>query len=173
MKIDSIGPIIVVSRRKALGSFAGIGLMGMGVGWSNSRGLESVPVIEWNAHMFSSDTTSYPIHPEATYVPDLSTRPADPLVAYLGHLEAEKIDRAVIVHPEPYGDDHLLIIDCLKRKPNILRGTSLFYPKDPDAPKKLETLVKRVPHIVSTRFHAHRGKENYFDSFLDEGPKAL
>ncbi len=173
MNRDSNDTKIVMNRRKALGSFAGISVLGMGIGWSNSRDLASIPVIEWNAHMFSSDTTSYPIHPMATYVPDLSTHPADPLVAYLGHLEEEKIDRAVIVHPEPYGDNHLLIIDCLKRRPNILRGTSLFYPKDPDAPKKLETLVHRVPHIVSTRFHAHRGKENYLNSFADDGPKAL
>lgn len=173
MHIDSKNTKILMSRRKALGSFAGIGLVGVGIGWSNLPNLSTGPVIEWNAHMFSPEMTSYPIHPKATYKPDLSARPADPLTIYLKRLEEEEIDRAVIVHPEPYGDDHRLIIDCLNQEPNRLRGTSLFFPNDPDAPQKLENLVSRVPHIVSTRFHAHRGKESYFDSFTDNGPKAL
>jgi L-fuconolactonase len=66
----------------------------------------------------------------------VSVQPADPLAAYLNRMSAEGIDRAVIVHPEPYGDDHLLILDCLQREPDRLRGTSLFYPRDPEAPLK-------------------------------------
>jgi predicted TIM-barrel fold metal-dependent hydrolase len=88
-------------------------------------------------------------------------------------MAAEGIDRAVIVHPEPYGDDHRLVLECLEREPERLRGTSLFYPKDPDAPRRLEDLVARQPGIVATRFHAHRGKETYLDSFADPGVRAL
>src|SRR5690606_4392075 len=73
----------------------------------------------------------------------------------------------------PYGDDHSLLVDCLQREPERLRGTSLFYPKDPKAPQKLAELVKREPRIIATRFHAHRGKETYLDSFADEGVRAL
>lgn len=132
-----------------------------------------VPVIEWNAHIFSPDTGTFPFHPKASYQPDVSKQPREPLGAYLQRLDEEGIDLAVIVHPEPYGDDHSLVLDCLKKEPNRLRGTSLFYPKDPDAPKKLAELVKMEPRIVSTRFHAHRGKENYLDSFADKGVRAL
>ena len=135
----------------------------------NSNG----PVIEWNAHIFSPDVQQYPFHPKATYQPDVSEQPDDPLAAYLHRLEEEGIDRAVIVHPEPYGDDHSLLLDCLKREPERLRGTSLFYPKDPKAPQKLAALVKREPRIMATRFHAHRGKETYLDSFADAGVRAL
>ncbi|MEK6478820.1 amidohydrolase family protein [Catalinimonas sp. 4WD22] len=130
-------------------------------------------VIEWNAHIFSPDVQKYPFHPKATYQPDVSKQPDDPLAAYLDRLDEEGIDKAVIVHPEPYGDDHSLMLDCLKREPDRLRGTSLFYPKDTDAPRKLRDLVKQEPHIVATRFHAHRGKENYLDSFADAGVRAL
>ena len=84
-----------------------------------------------------------------------------------------EIDRAVVVHPEPYGDDHRLILECLEREPERLRGTSLFYPKDPDAPQKLAELVAREPKIIATRFHAHRGKELYLDSFNDKGVRTL
>lgn len=132
-----------------------------------------VPVIEWNAHIFSPDTVKFPFHKKASYQPDVSNQPKDPLAAYLQRLEEEGIDLAVIVHPEPYGDDHSLVLDCLQREPDRLRGTSLFYPKDPEAPRKLAELVKKEPRIVSTRFHAHRGKENYLDSFADKGVRAL
>jgi predicted TIM-barrel fold metal-dependent hydrolase len=52
-------------------------------------------------------------------------------------------------------------------------GTSLFYPRDPKAPGKLAELVKQEPRIISTRFHAHRGKESYLDTFADPGVRAL
>ena len=130
-------------------------------------------IIEWNAHIFSPNIQKYPFHSQATYQPDISEQAEDPLAAYFQRLDDEGIDRAVIVHPEPYGDDHSLILDCLQKQPMRLRGTSLFYPRDPSAPKKLADLVQKEPKIVSTRFHAHKGKETYLDSFADPGVRAL
>ncbi|MEZ4836315.1 MAG: amidohydrolase family protein [Caldilineaceae bacterium] len=130
-------------------------------------------IIEWNVHLFSSDTDRYPFHPRASYIPDASHWVADPLTDYLAHMDAYGIDRAVIVHPEPYGDDHRLVLDALQREPERLRGTSLFYPRDDDAIAKLHDLVAQEPRIVSTRFHAHRGTNHYLDSFADPGVVAL
>jgi predicted TIM-barrel fold metal-dependent hydrolase len=136
-------------------------------------------IVEWNAHIFSPDRERHPFHPRAAYTPDLSAAPADPLGAYLERMEREGIDRAVLVHPEPYGDDHRLILECLEREPERLRGTCLFYPKDPEAPRKMAALVAAThsrgapPRIVAVRFHAHRGKESYLDSFADRGVRAL
>jgi L-fuconolactonase len=130
-------------------------------------------VVEWNAHIFSPDLERYPFHPEAAYRPDLTGAPRDPLGAYLARMATEGIDRAVLVHPEPYGDDHRLILECLEREPDRLRATCLFYPKDPEAPRKLAALVAKQPRIVAVRFHAHRGKETYLDTFADVGVRAL
>jgi predicted TIM-barrel fold metal-dependent hydrolase len=130
-------------------------------------------IVEWCHHLFSPDLRRYPFHPRASYTPDLSGAPADPLGAYLARMESEGIDRAVLVHPEPYGDDHRLILECLEREPRKFRGTCLFYPRDPDAPRKLADLVARQPLLVALRFHAHRGKEEYLDSFADRGVRAL
>jgi predicted TIM-barrel fold metal-dependent hydrolase len=130
-------------------------------------------IIEWNAHMFSADTARYPFHPRATYVPGPAQRADDPLAGYLARMDREGIDRAVIVQPEPYGDDHSLVLDCLRRAPDRLWGTSLFYPRDPDAPDRLAELVRREPRIVATRFHAHRGKTAYFERFDEPGVRAL
>ncbi|GHB88213.1 amidohydrolase family protein [Persicitalea jodogahamensis] len=161
------------TRRQMLRTTLGIGAALSVAGRNQAKATRPEPVIEWNAHIFSPNLEKYPLHPKAAYAPDVSIHPADPLAKYLQHLDEEGIDRAVIVHPEPYGDDHRLMLDCLQREPQRLRGTSLFYPKDPEAPAKLVALVKKEPHIVSTRFHAHRGKENYLDTFADTGVRAL
>ena len=126
-------------------------------------------IIEWNTHMFSRDVGRFPFHEKAVYTPDVSRLALDPLADYLSRMDAEGIDRAVLVHPEPYGDDHSLVLDCLDREKDRLWGTCLFYPEDPDAKNKLRDLIDVQPRIVALRFHAHRGKEMYLDSFLDSG----
>ena len=130
-------------------------------------------IIEWNTHIFSPDLQRYPFHQDAAYRPDVSNNPTDPLGAYLERMEEEGIDRAVLVHPEPYGDDHRLILECLEREPQLLKGTCLFYPKDSDAPRKMEELIAQQPRIIAARIHAHRGKEMYLDSFASPEVRAL
>ncbi len=130
-------------------------------------------IIEWNMHMFSSDTERYPFHPRAAYEPDATHWEADPVEAYSDRMEEEGIDRAVLVHPEPYGDDHRLVLDCVARDPERYKATSLFYPKDKDAPARLADLVAAHSEVVATRFHAHRGKTVYLDSFADAGVISL
>jgi len=134
----------------------------------------TTPVIEWNQHMFSSNVARFPFSPRGTYKPDASRLSADPLADYQAHMKEFGIDRALCVHPEPYGDDHTLVLDCLARTgPAQFKGTSMFFPKDDDAPAKLEALVKKEPRICSTRFHLHRGNTAYFASFAEPGVRAL
>jgi predicted TIM-barrel fold metal-dependent hydrolase len=131
-------------------------------------------IIEWNAHMFSSDTERYPFHPRAAYTPKTEMRSADPLADYIARMEEEGIDRAVLVHPEPYGDDHRLALDCVAQRPDLFRTTALFYPKDEDAPSRLKTLVAENPGaLVAFRFHAHEGKRLYLDAFSDSNVREL
>jgi predicted TIM-barrel fold metal-dependent hydrolase len=158
--------------RRAMLALMGAGAAMAGIGGAAADAAN--PVIEWNMHMFARDTTKFPYSPRATYRPDPAKNPVDPLAAYLAHMKEFGIDRAVIVQPEPYGDDHRLVLDCLARTPpSQMKGTSLFYTKDADAPAKLEALVKAHPRICSTRFHLHRGNKAYFDSFRDAGVRAL
>ncbi|MFP3895543.1 MAG: amidohydrolase family protein [Anaerolineales bacterium] len=130
-------------------------------------------IVEWNAHIFSSDRERYPFHPEATYVPDEERLLNDPFGVYLERLDALGIDRAVLVQPEPYGDDHSLILDCLACEETRVKATCLFYPRDPDAVSKMVDLVNAHPRIVALRFHAHRGKTAYLNSFEDSNVRAL
>lgn len=131
-------------------------------------------IIEWNAHIFSSDTERYPFHPSAAYQPKPEMRFADPLADYMQRMSEEGIDRAVLVHPEPYGDDHRLALDCVARHPDLFRTTALFYPKDPGSPRKLELLLQENPGmLVAHRFHGHEGKRSYLDSFSDQTVRDL
>lgn len=160
----------MTNRREAL-TVMGAAML---AGAAGPAAAAATPVIEWNMHMFSSNTAKFPFHPKAVYKPDAATLPADPLTAYQAHMKQVGIDKAMFVQPEPYGDDHSLVLDCLRRTSgDQFKGTSLFYPKDPEAPKKLAALVKSQPRIVSTRFHAHRGKEMYLDSFAADYVRAL
>ena len=131
-------------------------------------------IVEWTAHVFSSDLERYPLYEGAHYIPGEERFLPDPLTEDLASLDARGIDRAVLVHPEPYGDDHRFIIDCLAREPGRLKGTCLFFPRDPRAVGKMEALVEREPRIVALRFHAVRaGRGFYFDSLADEGVRRL
>jgi len=130
-------------------------------------------IVEWNAHMFSSDTQRFPFHELATYTPAEDRLLADPFAAYLRRMGEVGLDRAVLVQPEPYGDDHSLVLDCLQREPVRVKGTCLCLPSDPDASQRLTDLVSGQPRLIAQRFHAHRGKANYFDSFHDASVRRL
>jgi len=132
-------------------------------------------IVEWSYHMWHTDTDRYPVNPDTTYDPrPLSEHKfgsADPVGDYLDRMDEVGIDRAVLVQPEPYIGDHSLVLDCVYEDPDRLRATSLFHPRDPDAPDKLEDLV--ADHgdvIVSTRLHT---AEYYMDGFGDEGVRQL
>ena len=127
-------------------------------------------IIEWNAHMFSRDLERFPFHPQAYYIPDEANLLDDPLASYVQHMDEEGIDRAVIVQPGPYIDDHTLVLDCLAREPDRLKGAILFHPYDPEAARKLEKLLKQEPRIVATRFH---GGESHVKSFADAEVRSL
>jgi predicted TIM-barrel fold metal-dependent hydrolase len=161
----------MLDRRDLLAS---MGAGALAAGASTKALAAATPVIEWNQHMFSSNTQKFPFNPRGTYKPEVSRLSADPLADYQAHLKAFGIDRALFVHPEPYGDDHALVLDCLARtSPKQFKATSMFFPKDDDAPAKLEALVKKEPRICSTRFHLHRGNTHYFASFAEPGVRAL
>lgn len=153
---------------------ASMGAAALATGAATSAQAAATPVIEWNQHMFSSNITRFPFSSRGTYKPDVSRLSADPLADYQAHLKAFGIDRALFVHPEPYGDDHALVLDCLARtSPKQFKATSMFFPKDDDAPAKLGALVKKELRICSTRFHLHRGNTHYFASFAERSVRAL
>jgi predicted TIM-barrel fold metal-dependent hydrolase len=67
------------------------------------------------------------------------------------------IDHSIIVHPEPYQDDHSYLEYCFanERPKGLFKGTCLFDPIDPLTPARMEAFVKKYPkRIVALRIHA-------------------
>jgi predicted TIM-barrel fold metal-dependent hydrolase len=116
------------------------------------------PSVEAHLHLF--EPARFPYHPSATYQP-----PAEALAPYLEFAAAHNIQHAVIVHPEPYQDDHRYLEYCFtNEKPaGLFKGTCLFDPIDPGTPGKLRELVQRWPkRIVALRIHAMNGPGEVF-----------
>lgn len=105
--------------------------------------------IDTHIHLFDPDR--FPYHAAATYKP-----PAQPLEPYLAFARQAGLRGVVIVHPEPYQDDHRYLEYCFAHepRPNFFKGTCLFDPVAPDTPRRMAELVKRHPgRIVALRIH--------------------
>ena len=109
-----------------------------------------VPVIDAHLHCFAGRSDpKFPYHAEAPYTPDAATP------EHLLHCMAgAAVDYAVVVHPEPYGEDHSYLEHCLKIGKGRLKGTALFFAERDGAAKRLAALAKALP-LVAARVHAY------------------
>ena len=108
------------------------------------------PLIDTHIHLF--DPARFPYHPRATYQP-----PAEPLEKYAAFVKAARIDHVVIVHPEPYQDDHRYLEYCFAHEPSpgFFKGTCLFDPVAAETPERMRALARKHPRrIVAIRIHA-------------------
>src|SRR5574340_468136 len=108
-------------------------------------------LVDTHIHIFSPDLKRFPYHANATYRP-----PPRPLDAYLEFVKKARIDHTVIVHAEPYQDDHRLLEYCFRNEPSpgFFKGTCLFDPVAPDTPVRMEAIAKKNPgRIVALRIH--------------------
>ena len=116
---------------------------------------EAQPVlVDTHVHLFSEDRRQFPYHGNAPYRPE----PA-PLPKYLEFVKEAGIAHVVIVHPEPYQDDHRYLEYCFEHEPSPLffKGTCLFDPIDPATPGRISALARRNPkRIVALRIHCNR-----------------
>lgn len=111
-----------------------------------------VAVVDTHVHCFAGfDEPRFPYHPDAPYKPDTAARP-DQL---LRCMEGAGVDFAVIVHPEPYQDNHDYLEHCLEVGRGKLKGTCLFFAGRPGSLDGMAALVKRCPGIVAARVHAY------------------
>lgn len=113
-------------------------------------------LIDAHVHLFAKDQKRFPFHANAPYRPDTSASPQD-LEEYRQFVEESKIDHTVIVHPEPYQDDHSYLEHCFAHepRPGFFKGTILFDALDPKTPDRMRTMVKKHPgRIVAIRVHA-------------------
>ena len=112
-----------------------------------------VAVVDTHLHCFAgAEDARFPYHPQGPYQPAEVSSPE----MLLKLMPAAGVDFAVVVHPEPYQDDHRYLEYCLAADRKKLKGTCLFFADRPDATQKMRELVKRQPgQIVAARVHAY------------------
>lgn len=149
-----------VSRRQVLSSVsAGLSAMTFGsaagvLSAAQVSGSEvaSGVVVDTHLHCFAGDDPKFPYHADAPYRPANAASPEHLLKC----MDGAGVDYAVVVHPEPYQDDHRYLEHCLQVGGSRLKGTCLFFAHKPNFAAEMAQLVKQHPgQIVAARLHAY------------------
>ena len=112
----------------------------------------SAPVVDTHLHCFGGTDSKFPYHPRAPYRPANAAPPQHLLKC----MDDGGVDFAVVVHPEPYQDDHRYLEHCLHIGGERLKGTCLFFSDRPGSVEKMKPLVENNPgQIVAARLHAY------------------
>ena len=142
---------IPITRRRFLGT-ASLATVAGCAGRSTGGGGEGSPIVDCHVHCFAGpDDPRFPYHERAPYRPDKPATPA----RLLRLMDKAGVNYAVVVHPEPYQDDHRYQEHCLDVGKGRLKGTCLFFAGDPDSGDRMARLAKRGD-IVALRIHAFR-----------------
>jgi len=107
-------------------------------------------LIDSHMHLFAGDPIRFPYN-SGSYKP----KPLR-VEEYVKFVQKAQINHTVIVHPEPYQDDHRYLEYCFAHEPSphFFKGTCLFDPIDPKTPKRMEVLMlKNRGRIVALRIH--------------------
>ncbi len=109
-------------------------------------------VVDTHLHCFAGHDRRFPYHARAPYRPSTAATPEHLLKC----MDDAGVDYAVVVHPEPYQDDHRYLEHCLNVGQERLKGTCLFFADRPASVEKMAPLVQRNPgRIVAARVHAY------------------
>lgn len=126
-------------------------LQGAAAGWllkSAFADSSAEPIIDSHVHLFLPE---FDYHAKASYRP-----PSHPLSDYLAFLQHAPISHVLVVHPEPYQDDHRILSYIFEKEPSrfFFKSTCLFDPIDPKTPERMEALSQKHPgRIVGIRIH--------------------
>lgn len=109
-------------------------------------------IIDTHLHCFGGLDPLFPYHTRAPYRPDSKATPE----YLLNCMNDADVGFAVVVHPEPYQDDHRYLEHCLRIGAQRLKGTCLFFADRPGSVDGMAPLVRRNPkQIVAARIHAY------------------
>jgi predicted TIM-barrel fold metal-dependent hydrolase len=140
-----------MQRRRFVQTAAWLAIAGRAARAEPSAG--RTPIIDTHLHCFAGkDDRRFPYHPRGPYQP---AAPATP-ERLLKCMRDAGVDAAIVVHPEPYQDDHRYLEYCLDVGKGKLKGTCLFFAGRPGALEAMTGLVKRrAGQIVAVRIHAY------------------
>ena len=118
-----------------------------------ARGPKEAAIIDTHLHCFAGESDPrFPYHTHAPYRPEDAATPG----WLLKCMRRGGVDGAVVVHPEPYQDDHRYLEYCLAQDRTRLRGTCLFFADRAGSVEKMAGLVSRTHgQLIATRLHAY------------------
>ncbi len=112
---------------------------------------KKTPVVDTHVHCFAGKgEVRFPYHPRAPYRPETASGPE----LLLKRMDEAGVDFAIIVHPEPYQDDHRYLEHCLDVGKGRFKGTVLCFSDQPSSLDQLPRLAKRND-IAAARVHAY------------------
>lgn len=109
-------------------------------------------IIDTHLHCFAGDADArFPYHARAPYRPAAAATPEQLLKC----MDGADVKYAIVVHPEPYQDDHRYLEHCLQVGQGRLKGVCLVFADRPGSTDQLPRLAKRGD-IVAVRVHAYQ-----------------
>jgi predicted TIM-barrel fold metal-dependent hydrolase len=140
------------SRRTFIQTTAVASLATLEMNAQNSLAAESkVPFVDTHLHCFGgANDKRFPYHAQAPYRPDPVASPEHLLKC----MDGAGVAFAVVVHPEPYQDDHRYLAHCLTVGGKRLKGTILLFSDRPGSLDKMPQLAS-AGNIVAARVHAY------------------
>jgi predicted TIM-barrel fold metal-dependent hydrolase len=110
-----------------------------------------VPRIDSHLHCFAGkDDPRFPYHERAPYRPEPAATPEHLLAC----MRDGGVDYAIVVHPEPYQDDHLYLEHCLSVGKGKLKGTLLLLADREGSVEKMPELCRKLSPVAA-RVHAY------------------
>jgi len=141
-----------LTRRQTLQA-AAAGALSAAVGLPSATGAEAqrTPRVDAHLHCFAGkEDARFPYHERAPYKPEPAATPEH----LLSCMQAVGVDYAIVVHPEPYQDDHRYLEHCLQVGKDKLKGTLLLFADREGSLDKMPELCRKL-NVVSVRVHAY------------------
>lgn len=108
-------------------------------------------LVDAHLHCFAGkDDKRFPYHPRGPYAPDVAATPEHLLKC----MDDAGVGFAVVVHPEPYQDDHRYLEHCLQVGGKRLKGTVLLFSDREGSLDELPGLAERLG-LIALRVHAY------------------
>jgi predicted TIM-barrel fold metal-dependent hydrolase len=140
-----------ISRRRFLAQAAAVPVAAGATLGHAAQVQPRVLVVDTHLHCFAGvNDKRFPYHARAPYRPEEVSSPEH----LLRCMEGAGVDYAIVVHPEPYQDDHRYLEHCVQVGKGKLKGTALVFADRPGSTAQLPNLVKRLG-IVAVRIHAY------------------
>ncbi len=142
---------IAVNRRCFLKASVGMALGASAAPSLAQEDAPRVPRVDAHLHCFAGQGDArFPYHQRGPYQPPDAATPEHLLKC----MDEAGVDYAVVVHPEPYQDDHRYLEHCLAVGGRRLKGTALCFADQSGSLDQLPQLAERLD-LIAVRVHAY------------------